>query len=111
MLISSGIAYLRIEVTERPTSRIHNLTNSRRFRRIAHIELVPEACFPRLRLVRPSDVAIIATVHLFFGTATRWVKQLPVRPHPIHHAVVDVKCWVAGAGEKIATGVATGRDY
>ena len=111
MLISSGIAYLRIEVTQRPTSRIHNLTNSRRLRRIAHIELVAEACFPRLRLVRPCNVAVVATVHLFFGMAACRVKQLPVRPHPIHHAVVDVKCWVAGAGEKIATGVATGRDY
>lgn len=111
MLISTGIAYLRIEVTERPTSRIHNLANSRRLRRIAHIELVAEACFPRLRLVRPSDVAVVATVHLFFGMAASRVKQLPVRPHPVHHAVVDVKCWVARAGEEIAAGVATGRDY
>ena len=65
---------LSIEVTERPTSRIHNLTNSRRLRRVAHIELVAETSFPRLRLVRPSDVAIVAAVHLFFRMAGCWVK-------------------------------------
>ena len=69
---------LDIEVTERPTGGIHNLTNSRRLRRIAHVELVAESGFPRLRLVRPSDVAVVAAVHLFFGVAGCRVKKLPV---------------------------------
>jgi hypothetical protein len=55
-------------------------------------------------------VAIVATVHLFFGMAACWVKQLPVRPHPVHHAVVYVECWVARAGEEVAARVATGRN-
>lgn len=103
-------ANLCIEVAKWPTIRIHNLTNSGRLRCITHVELVAEISFPRLRLVRPSDVAIIATVNLFFKIAACWVKQLPVRPHSVHHAVVDVECWVAGAGEKIPARVAAGRD-
>lgn len=101
---------LDIEVAKRPTGRIHNFTNSRGLRRITHIKLVTEVSFPRLRLIRPSDVAVVAAVHLRFGIAACRVKKLPVRPHPVHHAVVDVECWVARAGEEVAAGVATGRD-
>lgn len=101
---------LDVEVTERSTRRIHHSANSRRLRRVAHVELVAEASFPRLRLIRPSDVAVVAAVHLFFGVAGCRLKKLPVRPHSVHHAVVDVERWVSRAGEEVATRVAAGRN-
>jgi len=63
-----------IEVTERSASRVHNSTNSRRLRRVTHIERVVESGFPRFRLILPSDVAVLATVHLLFRMAGCRVK-------------------------------------
>lgn len=102
-------AKLCIEVAKRPTSRIHHLTNSRRLRRITHVELVAEVSFSRLWLIRPSDMAVVPAVHLLFRMAAFRVEQLPIRPHSVHHAVVDVECWVARAGKEVAAGIATGR--
>jgi hypothetical protein len=65
---------LDIEVTEWSTSRVHNSTNSRRLRRVTHVERVVEPGFPRLRLVLPGDMAVLAAVHLFFGMAGCRVK-------------------------------------
>jgi hypothetical protein len=100
---------LNIKVAERPFSRIHNSTDGRRLRRIPHVERVVEPSFSRLRLVRPSDVSVVATVHFCLGEAANRVEQLPVRPHPVHHSVMDVKCWVAWRGEEVAAGIAAGR--
>jgi hypothetical protein len=101
---------LDIEVAKWSASRVHNGTNSRRCRRVTHIERVIESGFPRLRLVLPSDVAVIAAVHLRFGMTACWIKQLPVSPHPVHHAVMGVKYRVARTCEEVATRVAT-RDH
>jgi hypothetical protein len=54
-------------------------------------------------------VAVVAAIHLFFGVAACRVEELPVRPYSVHHAVVDVECWIAGTGKQVAAGIAAGR--
>ena len=68
---------------------------------------IVEPSLPRRRLVGPSHVAVLASVHLIFlePTATE-IEQLPRTPQTIHLAVVDPKRGIGGRGEKISTGVA-----
>ena len=98
---------LQIQITQTPIQRTHHLPNSSRLSSISHIKNIVEPSLPRRRLVGPSHVAVLASVHLIFlePTATE-IEQLPRTPQTIHLAVVDPKRGIGGRGEKISTGVA-----
>ena len=98
---------LQIQITQTPIQRTHHLPNSSRLSSISHIKNIVEPSLPRRRLVGPSHVAVLASVHLIFlePTATE-IEQLPRSPQTIHLAVVDPECRIRRRSEQVAAWIA-----
>lgn len=48
----------------------------------------------------------ITTVHLLLGEPLARIKELPVRPHAVHHAVMNVEGRITGGSEEVSARVA-----